>query len=76
MMLKDRLLKGWTARRVLYLVIGGGLVVVSIRDHQWFGVVIGTYFAAMGFFAFGCAAGHCGGGACVSDPVHQPDSDR
>jgi hypothetical protein len=28
-------------------------------SQQWFGVVFGGYFASMGLFAFGCAAGNC-----------------
>ncbi|MGE3823060.1 MAG: hypothetical protein AB7G44_02460 [Bacteroidia bacterium] len=28
-------------------------------DKQWFGVFFGGYFASMGIFSFGCAAGNC-----------------
>lgn len=31
---------------------------------EWFGILIGGYFAAMGVFAFGCAGGNCYGGNC------------
>ncbi len=27
--------------------------------QQWYAIAIGVYFAAMGLFAFGCAAGNC-----------------
>ena len=29
--------------------------------HQWVGALLGAYFASMGLFAFGCAAGNCFG---------------
>jgi hypothetical protein len=31
----------------------------SIYNQQWFGLAFGAYFASMGLFAFGCAAGNC-----------------
>ncbi|MBK7469089.1 MAG: hypothetical protein IPJ43_21185 [Saprospiraceae bacterium] len=27
--------------------------------HQWVGALLGAYFASIGLFAFGCAAGNC-----------------
>jgi hypothetical protein len=59
-----RITTGWSIRRLLYLALGIYLIVQSIIDKQWFGVILGTYFASMGFFAFGCAAGNCFGGSC------------
>ncbi|WP_373553554.1 hypothetical protein [Haliscomenobacter sp.] len=58
--MKERILNGWTLTRVLYLVMGSYIVVQSVLDHQWIGILLGGYFAAMGLFAFGCAAGNCG----------------
>ena len=43
------------------------MVVVSLMDKQWVGAALGTYFAAMGIFGFGCAAGNSGGGNCKCD---------
>ena len=40
----------------------------SALTQEWVGVVFGGYFAAMGVFAFGCAAGNCYGGKCAVDP--------
>ena len=57
--MKQRILTGWTFSRGLYLAIGIIVVAQSITDHQWIGVVFGAYFASMGLFAFGCAAGNC-----------------
>ncbi len=65
--MRERILTGWNFQRVFYLIAGGGLVVVSLMDKQWVGAALGTYFAAMGIFGFGCAAGNCGGGNCKCD---------
>lgn len=58
--MKERLLTGWTIQRGLYVIIGGILITQSIMEAQWIGMAIGGYFASMGIFAFGCAAGNCG----------------
>lgn len=58
--MKNRLLNNWTFPRVLYVLMGSFVVVQSVLQSQWFGVLFGLYFAAMGLFAFGCAAGNCG----------------
>lgn len=62
-----RLSTGWTFRRALYLVVGIFLIAFAVSDRQWFGIAFGAYFAAMGLFAFGCAAGNCYGGSCDTD---------
>lgn len=59
--MKERILKGWTARRVIYLVLGIIIMIQAYKDGQWPGILAGAYFAAMGFFAFGCAGGACFG---------------
>lgn len=61
--MKERILTGWTLTRVLYLVMGTYIVVQSVLEQQWIGILLGGYFAAMGLFAFGCAAGNCGVGS-------------
>lgn len=57
--MKEKLLSGWTFGRLLYLLMGSFLVIQSFQDRQWVGVIFGAYFASMGLFAFGCAAGQC-----------------
>jgi hypothetical protein len=69
----DRILTGWSFQRAFYLIAGGGMVIMSIVDHQWPGVLIGGYFASMGLFAFGCASGNCYGGACKTDMNKESD---
>ena len=64
----ERLIKristGWTFIRGFYVAIGTFVLVQSVLQQQWIGVFIGAYFASMGIFSFGCAAGNCVGGNC------------
>lgn len=62
--MKDRILKNWTFIRAMYVLLGMAVIVSSIMEHQWPGIFFGGYFASMGIFAFGCAAGNCAGSAC------------
>jgi hypothetical protein len=68
--MKTRILTGWNFRRGLYTVVGVFLVVISIIDQQWPGVVFGGYFASMGILGFGCAGGNC---AVPTKPVSKAD---
>lgn len=63
--MKERILTGWTFTRTLYVLMGVALIGQSYVEHQWFGLAFGGYFAAMGVFNFGCAAGGCYGNACA-----------
>ncbi len=63
-MIKDRLLKGWTIMRVVYLIIGLLIMTQAIYANQWLGILLGVYMSSMGLFAFGCAGGNCGNGGC------------
>ena len=60
----QRILTGWSFRRAMFLAFGAFIIVQSIIDKQWIGILAGSYFASMGLFAFGCAGGSCVGGAC------------
>lgn len=57
--MKQRLFTGWSFRRVIYLVAGSTIIIQSAMMREWPGVFIGGYFASMGLFALGCAAGNC-----------------
>ena len=57
--MKERILKNWTILRVAYVAIGGIVIVQSVLAHEWLGILFGGYFAAMGIFSLGCAAGAC-----------------
>lgn len=62
--MKQRMLTGWNFIRILYLLAGIMILIQSVANRQWMGVVLGVYFAAMGLFAVGCAGGACFGGSC------------
>jgi hypothetical protein len=66
--MKERILTNWTFTRAFYLIMGIFVIVQSFMVQQWFGIAFGGYFAAMGFFAFGCASGNCVGGNCSAEP--------
>lgn len=57
--MKQRLFSNWTFVRGIYFIMGALLLVQAIVMKQWFGMLLGGYFAAMGLFGFGCAAGNC-----------------
>jgi len=63
-MIKERLLTGWTFTRVAYLVIGIMVIIQAAVNDQWLGILLGSYVAFMGLFAFGCAGGSCFDGNC------------
>lgn len=65
--MKNRILKGWTIRRILYLSIGIATIVMAFMYHDWMIGIVGAYFASMGLFAFGCASGNCFTGTCSPD---------
>ncbi len=69
--MKERFLSGWNFIRVLYLVLGLMVLVQSVIQREWAGVLFGIYFSAMGLFAFGCASGTCFGGSCSALPDKQ-----
>ena len=53
--MKERILKGWSLKRILLVVFGLYIIYQSVTDKSWADVAIGTYFISMGVFAFGCA---------------------
>lgn len=54
-----RITQKWTFIRILYTLLGLYILITAVIDKQWLGIMIGAYFASMGIFAFGCAAGNC-----------------
>jgi len=50
---------GWTFTRALYLIAGIFFITNAFVEKQWAMSLFGFYFAAMGLFRFGCAAGAC-----------------
>lgn len=72
--MKERIITNWTFTRGLYLLIGVSVIIESAVQQQWFGVLFGGYFASMGLFAFGCAAGNCGSGPSATAPRQQTNT--
>jgi hypothetical protein len=66
-----RILTGWTIPRAFYLLIGSIIFIQSIVQAEWLGIAFGGYFAAMGLFGFGCAAGNC---YPVSRKIEEPET--
>jgi hypothetical protein len=66
-----RITSGWTALRVIYLLMGLLMAVYSATTATWVGLVIGLYFASMGLFGFGCAAGNCAIPHQATKPLEQ-----
>lgn len=58
--MKERILHNWTFMRVMYVIVGGMVIAGSVTQREWIGILFGAYFASMGIFAYGCAAGNCG----------------
>jgi hypothetical protein len=57
--MKNKLLSNWNFLRLFYFLIGLFIIVQSVMDKEWFGVIIGGYFTSMGLFALGCAGQNC-----------------
>ncbi|HMP28713.1 MAG TPA: hypothetical protein PKD85_03885 [Saprospiraceae bacterium] len=74
--MKERILSNWTFVRGFYLVIGLAVLAQSIVSQHWMGLLVGGYFASMGLFAFGCAAGNCYGGQASSTADHLDSNDE
>ncbi|GGD98112.1 hypothetical protein [Planktosalinus lacus] len=55
----ENLTKNWNITRLIYLAIGVVLLIHTIMDNQFFGILLGSYITLMGLFGFGCAAGSC-----------------
>lgn len=55
----QRLTTGWTLIRGAYLLMGIFVIVQSLQEKFWAGIVFGAYFSSMGLFTFGCAARNC-----------------
>lgn len=53
--MKNRILYNWTVQRVFYVLIGLIIIIGSVVQKEWLGMLLGGYFFSMGVFAFGCA---------------------
>ena len=73
--MKQRIVSGWNFRRAVYLAAGLFITVPAILEKQWMILLPGVYFAAMGLFGFGCAAGNCqyNGNGPVNKSTAEPE---
>lgn len=69
--MKERITTGWNLQRIVLLATGLGFIIYSLSTGTWTGIFLGLYFAAMGVFKIGCAAGSCYSGNCETNT---PDS--
>lgn len=72
--MRKRILTNWTFTRSLYLAMGILVIIQSSIQQQWLGILLGGYFASMGLFAFGCAAGNCFGANCATEPTQKSNT--
>ena len=46
--------------RWFYAIVGLGIFFSALLDKKYLEMIFGLYFASMGIFNYGCAAGFCG----------------
>lgn len=62
--MKKRILRNWTFSRFLILLAGTGLILFSVYDGMWPGILLGVYVLSMAIFDFGCTGKFCQGNSC------------
>lgn len=55
----SRIANNWTVIRAIYTILGAVVIYQGTSEGQTFAIAFGIYFASMGLFNFGCAAGAC-----------------
>ncbi len=55
----ERIKRPLSFRRLLFLGMGLFIGVSSLKQGEWVGILMGTYFFSMGLFTLGCAD-NCG----------------
>lgn len=53
------LIKNWSIKRFVYLVMGIFFIFSSVKDQFWLMTIVGIYVISMSLFNFGCVAGNC-----------------
>lgn len=69
--MKERILTGWTFQRALFILMGAFIIIQAVQSNEWMGILLGGYFASMGIFGFGCAAGACNYGSPVDKKTNE-----
>ena len=60
--MKERLLNGWNFMRILWLLMGVGIVIQAITEKNFFMLLPGLYFVFAAIANIGCFAGSCATG--------------
>ena len=55
----EKIKRPLTFRRILFLGMGLFIAVSSLKEGEWVGILMGSYFFSMGLFTLGCAD-NCG----------------
>jgi hypothetical protein len=69
--MRERILKNWTVMRLIYLLMGGFVMIQALVDQQWFVAIAGAYIGSMGLFGLGCASGSCANVNNTTQPVRE-----
>lgn len=57
--MKDRILKDWNVKRLLYLAMGTVVIAQAVVTTQYIFGLAGAYLAVMSILNIGCASGRC-----------------
>jgi hypothetical protein len=60
--MKERILSGWNFMRVLWLIMGTGIVIQAITEKNFLMLLPGLYFVFASLANIGCFAGSCATG--------------
>lgn len=55
----QRISRGWTFSRIVFVILGSLIVIQAVEQAHWAIMLVGLYFASMGVSGFGCAGGNC-----------------
>jgi hypothetical protein len=64
--MKERLLSGWNFMRVLWLIMGIGIVIQAITEKNFLMLLPGLYFVFAAIANIGCFSGSCATGYTTS----------
>jgi hypothetical protein len=60
--MKERVLSGWNFMRVLWLIMGIGIIIQAITERNFLMLLPGLYFVFAALANIGCFAGSCATG--------------
>lgn len=60
--MKERVLSGWNFMRVLWLIMGIGIIIQAVTERNFLMLLPGLYFVFAALANIGCFAGSCATG--------------